>query len=97
MTFDILYIVPVFFCLDAISREMDSYECPLHKVKVPGIKREDFQSNYYDLLLNVSMHLSMKLYKEVNVNCHCTKNYDAFDSIVNEVNAAPKDFKQSNK
>ena len=76
---------------------MDSYECPLHKVKVSGIKREDFQAKYYDLLINVSMQISMKLYKEVNVSCHCRKNYDAFDSIVNEINAAPKDFEQSNK
>jgi hypothetical protein len=76
---------------------MDSYECPLHKVKISGTKREKFQSDYYDLLLNVPMQISMKLYKEVNVNCHCTKNYDAFDLIVKEVNAAPKDFEQSNK
>jgi hypothetical protein len=77
-----------------------SYECPLHKIQIHGTKRDDFQATYYNLLLNVPMSISMRLYKEVNVACHCTKNYDAFDSIVNEANAtqeSPKDFEQSNK
>lgn len=60
----------------------DLYECPIHKIFHDGQKRENFQTDFYDHLLNVSMETSMKLYKEVNVNCHCPMNYKIFDRII---------------
>lgn len=70
------------------------YECKLHKKIHDGVKRENFHDEYYSILLNVSMGLSMRLYKEVNVKCDCPENYAAFDSIQKDMqNSAqtPKD------
>jgi hypothetical protein len=58
-----------------------TYECPVHKLEQTGIKRETFQMEFYDLLLKVSMADSMRLYKEINVACHCQSNYNKFDEI----------------
>lgn len=60
------------------------YECPIHKNLEIGQKREKFKEEFYSFLLNVTMLYSMRLYKEVNVDCHCKKNYDAFDKIKRE-------------
>lgn len=59
----------------------DIYECPVHKIQQEGKKRESFQMEFYDLLLKVSMGDSMRLYKEINVSCHCQSNYQKFDEI----------------
>ena len=63
------------------------YECPIHKIIENGVKRESFKEDFYSFLLNVSMLYSMRLYKEVNVDCHCKKNYEAFDKLKNEMNS----------
>jgi hypothetical protein len=70
-----------------------SYECPHHKVEVQGEKRDTFQKEYYDALMVVDMMTSMKLYKYVNVACHCSSNYEAFDRIIKDTKepTAPKD------
>jgi hypothetical protein len=59
------------------------YECPVHKIIELGIKRENFKEEFYSFLLHAPMQTSMRLYKEVNVDCHCKKNYQAFDAIQN--------------
>jgi hypothetical protein len=58
-----------------------TYECPAHKLEQTGTKRDTFQMEFYDLLLKVSMADSMRLYKEINVACHCQSNYKKFDEI----------------
>jgi hypothetical protein len=58
------------------------YTCPHHKIEVKGEKRDTFQKEYYDALMVVDMMTSMKLYKYVNVACHCTSNYELFDKII---------------
>jgi hypothetical protein len=63
---------------------MSSYECTVHKISYETPKRETFREEFYDLLLKIPMHLSMKLYKDVNVSCDCPSNYAAFDSIMKE-------------
>jgi hypothetical protein len=70
-----------------------TYECPHHKIQVQGEKRETFQKEYYDALMVVDMMTSMKLYKYVNVSCHCISNYESFDRIINDTKepTAPKD------
>jgi hypothetical protein len=65
---------------------MSSYECPVHKITHPGSKREDFAQQVHNALLELDMSYSMRLYKEVNQQCHCPKNYDAFDAIWKEAN-----------
>jgi hypothetical protein len=70
------------------------YECKLHKKINDGLKRDNFQEQYYNTLLNVSMGLSMRLYKEVNVKCDCPENYAAFDLICKDIlksGQTPKD------
>jgi hypothetical protein len=66
------------------------YECPTHKIIVNGLKRENFKEDFYTLLMSVSMLYSMRLYKEVNVDCHCKNNYEAFDRIKQESAGALK-------
>lgn len=73
----------------------DQYECPFHKIYQEGSMREDFSIQFYDLLLWIPMRLSMKLYKEVNVACHCKSNYDAFDSILKEIKLNLKESEQT--
>lgn len=63
---------------------MSSYECSVHKILYEIPNRETFREDFYDLLLKIPMHLSMKLYKDVNVSCDCPSNYAAFDSIMKE-------------
>ncbi len=58
------------------------YECSVHNIQHEGIKREQFQTEFYSAILNVSMYTSMKLYKSINVNCHCPSNYEHFDALV---------------
>jgi hypothetical protein len=67
---------------------MSTYDCDVHKIIHEGSKRENFREEFYDLLLKVTMHLSMKLYKEVNVSCDCPANYNAFDSIMEEARSS---------
>ena len=64
---------------------MDTYECQIHKLQFETKKRNTFREEFYDILLRIPMNYSMKLYKEVNVACDCPSNYNAFDSIVEEV------------
>ncbi len=70
-----------------------TYICPHHKVEIQGEKRDTFQKEYYDALMVVDMMTSMKLYKYVNVACHCTSNYETFDTIIKDTKepTAPKD------
>jgi len=63
----------------------ENYECPIHKIIETGIKRENFKEEFYSLIINASMYDSMRLYKEVNVNCHCKKNYLVFDKIKEDI------------
>lgn len=63
---------------------MSTYECVVHKIIYDGSKRKNFREEFYDLLLRLPMHLSMKLYKDVNVTCDCPSNYTAFESIQTE-------------
>lgn len=69
-------------CLDRMS----SYECPVHKLTFPGTKREDFSQQVHNTLLEVDMMVSMRIYKEINQNCHCPSNYSVLDVIQKEGN-----------
>ncbi len=60
-----------------------TYECPIHKITHIGIKRETFEKDHFEALLNASMKDSYQLYKQVKHGCHCPSNYAAFDSLVN--------------
>lgn len=68
----------------------ESYECPLHKKTQYGKQRETFQTDFYNLLIDLSMGDSMRLYKEVNVACHCQSNYEKFDIIKNSIASLSK-------
>ena len=76
-----------------MTDDQRTYICPHHKVEIQGEKRDTFQKEYYDALMVVDMMTSMKLYKYVNVACHCTSNYEAFERIINDMKepSAPKD------
>ena len=58
-----------------------SYECPVHKLHHEGQKRESFEADLFNALLNASMEQSYKLYRDVKHACHCPANYKAFDRI----------------
>ena len=59
-----------------------SYTCPVHKTEHTGQKRETFEKELFDALLNATMSESFRLYKEVQHGCHCPTNYKAFDIIL---------------
>jgi hypothetical protein len=67
-----------------------TYECPMHTILHQGQKRETFQQDYHETLINASMQIAMQLYKEVKQNCHCPINYTAFDRICAEQQKDPK-------
>jgi hypothetical protein len=68
--------------------EMDAtYECPIHKITHIGIKRETFEKDHFEALLNASMKDSYQLYKQVKHGCHCPSNYAAFDSLTGSLPA----------
>jgi hypothetical protein len=74
-----------------------TYECSLHKIQHPGIKRPHFDRDVYDALLLATMGAAMRIYKSVKQGCHCPANYKTFDEIANEEDSL-KDFRQqSNK
>jgi hypothetical protein len=68
-----------------MSDPEQSYTCPHHKIEIKGTKRETFQTEFYDSLMWVDMMTSMRLYKDINVSCHCPENYKAFDTILKEL------------
>jgi hypothetical protein len=80
-----------------MTDDQRTYICPHHKIEIHGEKRDTFQKEYYDALMVVDMMTSMKLYKYVNVACHCTSNYETFDIIIQDTNdpIAPEDTKDS--
>jgi hypothetical protein len=59
----------------------ETYKCLIHKTKQEGKIRENFQNEFYTLLIELSMADSMRLYKDVNVSCQCTENYKKFDEL----------------
>ncbi len=77
-------------CLDTSYIEMNAnesesqapaYECPVHKITHIGYKRESFEKEHFQALLNTTMKLSYQIYKQVKHGCHCPSNYAAFDSL----------------
>lgn len=62
--------------------QLPMYTCTVHKTDHTGQKRETFEKELFDALLNASMSESFRLYKEVNHGCHCPTNYKAFDTIL---------------
>ena len=66
---------------------MDKYECPVHKKQHDGVKRESFEKELFDALLETSMEFSYRLYRDVKHSCHCPENYAAFDKILQEFRA----------
>ncbi len=84
--------------MDATTNEQSqTYECPLHKTIHNGLKRETFEKDLFQALLNASMKLSYQLYKQVKYGCHCPENYTAFDSVCAsaEKEGDPKEQEQS--
>ena len=72
-----------------------TYECPVHKKQHIGTKRESFEADLFNALLNVSMEFSYRLYKDVKHSCHCPDNYTAFDAIVKSANERSKQSEQT--
>ena len=66
----------------------ETYECPLHKLEHQGQKRDTFDTDLFNALLNASMSESFRLYKEVKHGCHCPTNYKALDMILQGSKAA---------
>lgn len=64
-----------------MSESQPSYICPVHKTEHAGQKRESFEADLFNALLNASMSQSFRLYKEVKHGCHCPTNYNVFDTI----------------
>ena len=62
--------------------QLSSYTCTVHKTEHEGSKRETFEKELFDALLNATMSESFRLYKEVKHGCHCPTNYKAFDTIL---------------
>ena len=60
----------------------ETYSCPVHKLEHQGQKRETFEKELFDALLNASMVESFRLYKEVKHGCHCPTYYNALDTIL---------------
>ena len=69
---------------------MTTYECPVHKVEHTGTKREAFNEELHQALLNHPMSVTYKLYKQVTHGCHCPSNYKTFDTILAEAKAEPQ-------
>jgi hypothetical protein len=72
-----------------------SYLCPLHKVLQTGVYRPKFNAILHSTIVNASMMISQELYRSVKHGCHCTSNYYAFDSIVQKMQEAVSDPKDS--
>ncbi len=68
-----------------MDNELFTYECVYHKVINSGKKRQNFSEHIHDLLMEIPMGLSMRLYKEVVIGCDCQHNYRAFDLILEDV------------
>lgn len=47
-----------------------------------GIKRPDFEGDFYKAILNSNMIISQQIYKTVKHGCHCPSNYKVFDKII---------------
>lgn len=62
-----------------------TYECQLHAKIHTGVKREDFNKEFYAKVLEAPMKYSMRIYKDVKFGCHCPENYIAFDTIISEM------------
>jgi hypothetical protein len=67
-----------------------TYECQLHAKIHTGVKREDFNKDFYAKVLEAPMNYSMRIYKDVKFGCHCPENYIAFDIIVSEMTSGLK-------
>lgn len=63
------------------SDQSSVYLCPVHKVLQYGIKRESFEKELHEAIVNASMELSHSLYKTVIHGCHCQANYVRFDKL----------------
>jgi hypothetical protein len=62
-----------------------TYECQLHAKIHTGIKRENFNKEFYAKVLEAPMNYSMRIYKDVTFGCHCPENYKVFDTITSEM------------
>jgi hypothetical protein len=72
-----------------------NYLCPLHKVLQTGVYRPKFNTILHLTIVNASMMISQELYRSVKHGCHCTSNYNTFDSIVQKMQETPSDPKDS--
>jgi hypothetical protein len=69
---------------------MEKYTCPVHKVEQEGKKRETFEKELFEALLEASMEFSYRLYRDVKHGCHCPTNYKSFDTILQDMKIATK-------
>ncbi len=67
-----------------------TYECQLHAKIHTGVKREEFNKEFYAKVLEAPMNYSMRIYKDVTFGCHCPENYKVFDTIVSEMSSGLK-------
>lgn len=75
-----------------------TYECPIHKLPYPGVKRDTFEKDLFDALLLATMETAYRLYRDVKHGCHCPSNYRAFDLILEESKQArPKEESTTTK
>ena len=61
-----------------------AYECLIHKIQYKTVKRDTFEKEVFNALLEVSFQFSYRLYRDVKHGCHCPQNYAAFDRILEE-------------
>jgi hypothetical protein len=59
-----------------------TYICLAHGIQFNGIKRPDFEGDFYKAILNSSMEISQQIYKTVKHGCDCPSNYKIFDKII---------------
>ena len=70
-----------------------TYLCPLHKVLQSGVYRPKFNTILHTTIVNASMMFSQELYRSVKHGCHCTSNYNTFDTILQKMQEAVSDPK----
>lgn len=85
----------MFRLLEQMADTDTTYECPVHKKQYKGKKRESFEADLFNALLNVSMEFSYRLYKDVKHSCHCPENYAAFDTVLKNANERSKQPEQT--
>lgn len=67
------------------------YECPRHKLQHIGFYRPGFEKELYDTIVNGTMELTYRLYRDVIHNCHCPFNYAKFDELKKSILEHPKE------